>query len=68
MTDSQYASVVSYRDAGIFKNKKPLLGRIDIELTERCNNRCIHCLINQPEDDREVMSREMDTGFVKEVL
>jgi len=68
MTDSQYASVVSYRDAGLFKDKKPILGRIDIELTERCNNRCIHCLINQPENDREVMSREMDTGFVKDVL
>jgi len=50
---------------------KPLssrLPRIDIELTERCNNRCMHCYINQPENDSEIQSREMDTGFVQSVL
>ena len=24
------------------------LGHLDIELTERCNNDCIHCCINLP--------------------
>jgi len=36
---------------------KPLasrLGKLDIELTERCNSRCIHCYINQPEDNPDL--------------
>jgi radical SAM protein with 4Fe4S-binding SPASM domain len=50
---------------------KPIKSRllhIDIELTERCNNRCIHCYINQPEDDMTCKSAEMDTALVKDVL
>ena len=45
-----------------------ILDQLDIELTERCNNACIHCLINQPEKDAEPRAREMDTAFVKNVL
>ncbi len=52
----------------IWKNKKPLLGQIDIELTERCNNNCLHCCINQPEHDVDALSREMSTDFVKGLL
>jgi radical SAM protein with 4Fe4S-binding SPASM domain len=44
------------------------LGHLDIEMTERCNNACIHCLINQPENDVNSRSREMDTAFVKDIL
>jgi radical SAM protein with 4Fe4S-binding SPASM domain len=42
--------------------------RIDIELTERCNNNCIHCYINKPANDRECMRREMSTAQVKDIL
>ncbi len=45
-----------------------LLGQLDIELTERCNNACIHCLINQPENDARSRAREMDTRLVKDIL
>jgi len=51
----------------IWKGKGPLLGRLDMELTERCNNDCIHCCINLPEDDA-AKSREMTTEAVKVVL
>lgn len=44
------------------------LGHLDIELTERCNNNCIHCCINLPEDDRKAQSREMTTEQVKSIL
>ncbi|MBN1471903.1 MAG: radical SAM protein [Syntrophaceae bacterium] len=44
------------------------LGHLDIELTERCNNNCIHCCINLPEDDCEAKSREMTTEQVKKIL
>ncbi len=50
---------------------KPLvtgLSRLNIELTERCNSRCIHCYINQPEDDWRLIEQEMDTEFVQSVL
>jgi len=44
------------------------LGEIDIELTERCNNNCIHCCINLPENDRIAQSKEMSTDQVKNIL
>lgn len=50
---------------------KPVSSRLrhlDIELTERCNNCCIHCYINQAENDTGVMQREMGTEFVKDIL
>ncbi len=52
----------------LWRDKRPLLGQLDIELTERCNSACLHCLINQPEHDATVHAREMDTAFVKDIL
>lgn len=48
--------------------KPPRLGQLDIELTERCNNNCIHCCINLPEDDASARRREMNTGQVRDIL
>jgi MoaA/NifB/PqqE/SkfB family radical SAM enzyme len=44
------------------------LSSLDIELTERCNNDCIHCCINMPANDRAAKAREMTTGQVKSIL
>jgi radical SAM protein with 4Fe4S-binding SPASM domain len=44
------------------------IGRLDIELTERCDNDCIHCCINLPAGDAEARAREMTTKQVEEVL
>ncbi len=52
----------------LWKNGAPLLPVLDIELTERCNNNCIHCYINQPPDHRESLGREMSTARVIEIL
>jgi len=68
VTTSGYVKRVSAAKSGILRGKKVLLGSLDIELTERCNNRCIHCLINLPEDDARAKEREMDTAFVKDLL
>lgn len=46
---------------------QPLLGRLDMELTERCNNDCIHCYINLPADD-PAKERELSTGKIKSIL
>ncbi len=45
-----------------------VLRNFDIELTERCDNACIHCYINLPEEDEKARAAEMDTAFVKDIL
>jgi radical SAM protein with 4Fe4S-binding SPASM domain len=53
------------------QSQKPIVSRLsqlDIELTERCNNDCIHCYINRPANDPSARKREMTTVQVKDVL
>ena len=55
----------------IQQQAKPIasrLERLDIELTERCNNDCIHCCINRPANDAQARRREMTTSQVNEIL
>ena len=47
---------------------RPSLGQLDIELTERCNNDCVHCCINQPMNDAAARAREMTTAQVQDIL
>jgi MoaA/NifB/PqqE/SkfB family radical SAM enzyme len=47
---------------------RPQLRGVSIELTERCNNACIHCSINQAEDDLALKAIEMNTNFIKQIL
>jgi radical SAM protein with 4Fe4S-binding SPASM domain len=54
--------------ADLWKTKTPLLGSLDIELTERCNNNCIHCYINLPVDDLEARKKELTTDEIKGIL
>lgn len=68
MVASGYVRKVSEVDFDALRGKVPLLDALDIELTERCNNRCIHCLINRPADDPATASREMTTNFVLDIL
>jgi radical SAM protein with 4Fe4S-binding SPASM domain len=46
---------------------RPLLGRLDMELTERCNNNCIHCYINLPADD-PCRAKELSAEKIKSIL
>ncbi len=48
--------------------KKPLLSLLDIELTERCDNNCIHCYINRPAGEAAARRREMPGALVKRIL
>ena len=66
--DMAYVKELKPHEFRLWKDKRPLLGQLDIELTERCNNACLHCLINRPEKDAAARSREMDTAFVKDLL
>jgi len=45
----------------LWNKNRPILTHLDLELTERCNNDCIHCYINLPADDKDAMGRELST-------
>ncbi len=67
----QNQSYVVKQDIGktsLWKTAKPLLGRLDVELTERCNNNCLHCCINLPADDLEAKKKELTTDEIRRVL
>lgn len=46
----------------------PRLEQLDFELTERCNNDCLHCCINLPANDADARRRELTTAQVKDIL
>ncbi len=64
---STYATRVNHSQWKLWESKPPLLGELDVELTERCNNACIHCYINLPAND-PASERELSTGRVKQIL
>lgn len=55
-------------EASLWKGKSPLLVALDMELTERCNNNCIHCYINLPADEPRSRERELSTDEIKAIL
>ncbi len=52
----------------LFGSNGPLLSHLDLELTERCNNACLHCYINLPQNDARAEARELDTEEWQEIL
>lgn len=52
----------------IWKGQGPLLSHLDIELTERCDNDCLHCCINLPEGDAKAKKNELGTQQWKDIL
>jgi len=65
---SPFVEKVRADQGGLWPSRKPLLGHLDIELTERCNNDCMHCCINLPMDDGHARESEMTTDAVKGIL
>ena len=66
--DTTYVNKVSISGADLWKKLNQKLKHIDIELTERCNNRCVHCYINVPEHDATAANKELTTEEIKDVL
>lgn len=58
----------SIYQASLFKSNQPVLSHLDIELTERCNNACMHCYINLPEQDQDAKNRELNTAQWQQIL
>ncbi len=68
MSTTIYISKQTNSQFNLWTNKPPLLTDLDMELTERCNNDCVHCCICQPKDDQSVKNRELQTDEIKDVL
>ena len=68
MAESSYVVRAKPHELSLWKGKSLLLKRLDMELTERCNNNCIHCCINQPADNRPCRERELSTEEIERIL
>lgn len=68
MEDHSYAVTRSLARQPLFTKRKPLLSHLDLELTERCNNACLHCYINLPVDDLRAKRHELQTDQWKDIL
>ena len=68
MGDPGYVMKRSLAGHPLFRGGHPLLEHLDIELTERCNNACLHCTINLPADDGQAKRREVSTDRWKDIL
>jgi len=62
MTVSRYVARTA-----LWPLREPSLPALDIELTERCNNNCLHCCINLPPDD-PAAQRELSTAELQRIL
>ncbi|HTZ10986.1 MAG TPA: radical SAM protein [Candidatus Margulisiibacteriota bacterium] len=68
MQTGSYVTRIPTDKGSLWKNSKPLLVKLDIELTERCNNNCAHCCINLPLDNQEAAKNELSTAEIKNIL
>ncbi len=67
MSDCAKKYVRRQRFYDVFKDRH-FLRHLDIELTERCNQRCIHCYINQRLNDRQIANAEMGTQKILDII
>lgn len=65
--DGHYV-VKQHINRALLCDKKLLLNTLDIELTERCNNNCVHCYINRPRDDLDAKKKELSAERIKNIL
>jgi radical SAM protein with 4Fe4S-binding SPASM domain len=65
---SDYVTELRAGEAKVWSASSPLIGRLDIELTERCNNNCAHCYINLPANDAAAKARELSTREIQDIL
>jgi radical SAM protein with 4Fe4S-binding SPASM domain len=68
MASDSYVVKRRVDQVALWQDNRPLLGRLDVELTERCNNNCIHCCINLPADDRAAREQELSTEEIQAIL
>lgn len=60
--------LVERRSLSAWASEHPIADGFDLELTERCNNNCVHCYINLPADDAAALARELSTAEIIDIL
>jgi radical SAM protein with 4Fe4S-binding SPASM domain len=68
MTERTYILKNNMSHYPLWKGDGPPADQLDIELTERCNNACIHCCTNLSAGDKRSRARELDTGAWEDIL
>lgn len=68
MVDHGYVVKRTYQQYPLWKERGPTLSSLDIELTERCNNACLHCYINLPQNDKKAVQNELTTSEWQDIL
>lgn len=68
MKTTPYSQRIRADKASLWGKKEPVLRKLDLELTERCNNNCIHCCISLPVDEPKALKRELSAGEIKKIL
>ena len=63
-----YVRRISSAKSDLWPAKRPVLSRLDMELTERCNNNCVHCYINKPADDTRALEDELTRDEIRRIL
>lgn len=63
-----YIHKVKYNKAGLLSDKSITLDSLIVELTERCNNNCIHCNINLHENDPIAKKQELPTEMLQHII
>jgi MoaA/NifB/PqqE/SkfB family radical SAM enzyme len=64
----KYIQKISQYRALLWRGKKPDITCFEIELTERCDNNCIHCYINKPKNDKSILNKELSTAELKRII
>jgi radical SAM protein with 4Fe4S-binding SPASM domain len=67
-TQDSYSVKVRADEFSRWRENAPAFDSLDIELTERCNNNCIHCYINLRADDLKAKKKELSKGEIQEIL
>jgi radical SAM protein with 4Fe4S-binding SPASM domain len=67
-TQDSYVVKVRANQISPGKGGTRTLDSLDMELTERCNNNCIHCYINLPADDLIARQKELSKEEIQEIL
>jgi MoaA/NifB/PqqE/SkfB family radical SAM enzyme len=68
MAESEYVMKKSNLTQVLWGKSQTALQALDIELTERCNNACLHCYINKAANDQEAQARELTTDEWQSIL
>lgn len=68
MINNPYVIKKRISKTSIWQDNRPILCDLTVELTERCNNDCIHCYINAPTNELNAKQKELSSDEIKEIL